>query len=106
MHVWRQLESPSVGPDSSEAYAEKLSASRGRRIPAPRRASTCSSSLVTAAGGSMGSTSMGSRRDAVAVSTAVKEVLDRTGADAQSDLMRNGHSSATIVTVGGDSVLV
>jgi hypothetical protein len=32
--------------------------------------------------------------------------LDRTGADAQSDLMRNGHSSATIVTVAGGPVLV
>jgi hypothetical protein len=32
--------------------------------------------------------------------------LDRTGADAQSDPMRNGYCSATIVTVGGGSVLV
>ena len=78
MHVWRQLESPSAGPDASELRRE---AERQPGSPDPRR-------------------------DAVAVSTAVKEVLDRTGADAQSDLMRNGHSSATIATVDGGSVLV
>ena len=93
MHVWRQLESPSAGPDASEAYAEKLSASRGRRIPAPRRASACSSSLVTAPGGSMGRRP----RDPGVMPSRYQRRSRRSwterGADAQSDLMRNGYSS-------------
>ena len=96
---------PVGGPRRQRGLRREAERQPGRRIPAPRRASACSSSLVTAPGGEHGSTSTGSRRDAVAVSTAVKEVLDRTGADAQSDLMRNGYCSGTIVTVAGGPVL-